>query len=532
MSVCSAQSDCGFNREPDCCASLGELRPSSDKTIFYQIPLPDDGPPKPYPVRFVYNWSPTASAWVLSSTYPAFSTPSNSSTKEYVKMPFSVDNQSKQGIIESSQWTKIVKVLTSSKIKTSTELVAVIKDYNPSMARMSFNVLRTLIDDCYSEVEKDLFFTSTLPKMIALTLELPKFIRQPIPILKQRTNHSLFFSQQQIASLLCNGFFCTFPEHRQAKLQDFSFAKLFSHPNDERFTRKLEKLKCIINYFQRVVSDPPKGVVSFERRYLADNEITNWSSSNYNLKRICVCPKGAIETHGFGMLQADFANKYVGGGVLRSGLVQEEIRFVINPELMASMLFTEVLLENEALLITGTEQFNKYSGYGDTFLYDGNYYDPTPTDEWGRRYTKIVAMDASYFPADKVRNQYRKGCIDRELIKAYVAFMERRKLDPKNRCAVATGNWGCGVYRGDPQLKSLIQLIAASLNEKDLVYFTFGDFNLSTNMNKIVTSLAEKNVSAGQLYQFLLDYGSYVSSLDHDQEMEPLFDYIERKFLS
>lgn len=38
------------------------------------------------------------------------------------------------------------------------------------------------------------------------------------------------------------------------------------------------------------------------------------------------------------------------------GCVQEEIRFVICPELMVSMLFTEVLRPNEALLIVGKSQ--------------------------------------------------------------------------------------------------------------------------------------------------------------------------------
>lgn len=49
----------------------------------------------------------------------------------------------------------------------------------------------------------------------------------------------------------------------------------------------------------------------------------------------------------------DFANRYVGGGVTSSGLVQEEIRFIINAELIASRLFTEELDPNECLIIIG-----------------------------------------------------------------------------------------------------------------------------------------------------------------------------------
>lgn len=52
-------------------------------------------------------------------------------------------------------------------------------------------------------------------------------------------------------------------------------------------------------------------------------------------------------------LQVDFANKYIGGGVLGHGCVQEEIRFLICPEMIITRLFTEVLEKNECLIMTG-----------------------------------------------------------------------------------------------------------------------------------------------------------------------------------
>lgn len=57
--------------------------------------------------------------------------------------------------------------------------------------------------------------------------------------------------------------------------------------------------------------------------------------------------------------QVDFANRFVGGGVLGWGCVQEEIRFVICPELIAARLFTEAMDDNEALTITGESQFSE-----------------------------------------------------------------------------------------------------------------------------------------------------------------------------
>lgn len=50
----------------------------------------------------------------------------------------------------------------------------------------------------------------------------------------------------------------------------------------------------------------------------------------------------------------------------------------------------------------------------------------------------------------------------RELNKAYIgySFFEEVKT-------VATGNWGCGVFKGDPRLKLILQWIAATLNNKE-----------------------------------------------------------------
>lgn len=52
-------------------------------------------------------------------------------------------------------------------------------------------------------------------------------------------------------------------------------------------------------------------------------------------------------------MQVDFASRWIGGGVLSSGLVQEEILFLMSPELIVSRLFTERLADNECLIITG-----------------------------------------------------------------------------------------------------------------------------------------------------------------------------------
>jgi poly(ADP-ribose) glycohydrolase len=100
--------------------------------------------------------------------------------------------------------------------------------------------------------------------------------------------------------------------------------------------------------------------------------------------------------------------------------VQEEIRFLINPELLASRLFTEQLGDREALLVVGAERFSDYSGYASTFAFAADHVDRSPRDGFGRRATQIVAVDALHFRHR--RHQYRPAAVARELNKALVGF--------------------------------------------------------------------------------------------------------------
>lgn len=128
-----------------------------------------------------------------------------------------------------------------------------------------------------------------------------------------------------------------------------------------------------------------------------------------------ISTEGTIEDDGIGLLQVDFANKYLGGGVLGYGCVQEEIRFVICPELLISKLFTERLGPLECLVINGCEQFSTYTGYASTFKWQGPYTDKTPFDGCGRRRCCIVAIDAVCFQESS--HQYKDEMMLRELNK-------------------------------------------------------------------------------------------------------------------
>jgi len=218
----------------------------------------------------------------------------------------------------------------------------------------------------------------------------------------------------------------------------------------------------------------------------------------------------------------DFANRRVGGGVLGRGCVQEEIRFAICPELIVAKLFTANLQDNECLMVTGCEQFSEYSGYSSSFKYVKGFQDNTEKDQFGRRRVQVLVMDAHAFKT--YEEQFQTLWIEREVNKAYCGFYEPADQNQEPRCPIATGNWGCGVFKGDPRLKFLLQLMAASQAGRELVYYTAGDKKLQAEFVTMYRILSRRKCTVGQVFQLIGDY--YHNEIQRGRSDLSLCDYI------
>ncbi|ORY77077.1 poly glycohydrolase [Neocallimastix californiae] len=115
-------------------------------------------------------------------------------------------------------------------------------------------------------------------------------------------------------------------------------------------------------------------LITFQRVSLDEQSIPDWENTSVKLCNIIIDKEKFIEDCE-NMIQVDFANSYIGDGVLTLGCVQEEIRFAINPELLVSLNFTQRLDPLESVYIIGVERVSKYKCYGYTFQYDGDYDD-------------------------------------------------------------------------------------------------------------------------------------------------------------
>ncbi|XP_029305779.1 poly(ADP-ribose) glycohydrolase [Cottoperca gobio] len=500
-----------LNRMPQCAPPLSHLKAMHNHTVAVRTDRLREGEvPISYPSKFKDAWDDVS-----------------------VKMPcseknlFPMDTDDGGGV--QSRWELIHTALHGG-FKSSLDVRDAILRYNTAHAKKwDFTALNLLCTECLEHSELQLLFEVILPAMVDLALNAPVLCTMPIPLLKSRIHHSVTLSQEQIACLLANAFFCTFPRRNSRKSEycnypEINFYRLFEGSSP----RKIEKLRTLLCYFRKVTQTKPKGLVTFTRQTL--NTAPNWESSQTQLKRLHITCEGTIEKNGYGMLQVDFANKFVGGGVTGHGLVQEEIRFLINAELIVSRLFTEALDYNECLIVTGTEQYSKYSGYAESYKWKANHKDEIARDDWQRRCTEIVAIDALKYR--HFLEQFFPEKMTRELNKAYCGFF-RNNINSKHLSAIATGNWGCGAFGGDTRLKALIQLMAAAEAGRDMAYFTFGDAPLMRDVHKMHTVLTERQVTNGRLYKLLNQYSNVMCKNCRTTRPDvSLYDFIYEKVSS
>ncbi len=229
------------------------------------------------------------------------------------------------------------------------------------------------------------------------------------------------------------------------------------------------KLRCMLAYFERAQTELPRGMLRFERVVVAARDAEAWSADTAPLLPIEVRETGAIED-AHDCRQVDFANRFLGGGVLRGGNVQEEIRFAVAPELLVGMIVSPVMRHDEAIVMSGSEMFAAYRGYGGTLAYGGPLRDPSPRFADGTPDTELVAIDAIDYRRGDPGLQFTEAAVIRELCKARAGFTRDAQQRP-----IATGNWGCGAFCGDPPHKAILQWLAASAEGRSLRYFTFGD---------------------------------------------------------
>ena len=293
--------------------------------------------------------------------------------------------------------------------------------------------------------------------------------------------------------------------------------------------RDHNKLLCIISYFSIILKKPWKVLenefLTIERKILNPVlEFNDWVCDESFLLdyEIDTCEK--IEDYPYPSLKVDFANSYIGGGVLDYGCVQEEILFSIYPEMILSMVLCERMDKNEAITITGPIRSANYVGYGWGFTFKEEFNEDNKeimkNDEKIKENDKklnenlnqrqyihqnmFVAMDALMI--FNFYEQFTSVSITRELNKAFIGFSRNSNETSEDLVPVVTGKWGCGEFGGFAPLKILLQWIAASKAGRKIVITTFHDpilLDLEQVMHKF------KNCSIKDLLSRILEAADF-----------------------
>eukprot|EP00300_Choanocystis_sp_HF-7_P006462 c14723_g1_i2.p1 GENE.c14723_g1_i2~~c14723_g1_i2.p1 ORF type:complete len:524 (+),score=112.96 c14723_g1_i2:223-1794(+) len=329
-------------------------------------------------------------------------------------------------------------------------------------------------DNFFSEI-----FASIIESALALHDLLATEHPNGIDVLRSGHSRTLELSPQLVRSILATQFLLIFPDSQD------SFAmparSNFKELHCQTRASSISKLKMFLNYFASTAAIPHRADLVFRRVFL--EAPPKFEDSNAPLLEVQQVEGPIEDTHDITAAQVNFANRSIGGGVLGSGSLQEEIRFCMFPELTVAIVLCEKLQDLEALVVEGALRFNRYSGYGSKLEF-------VPGTCAITNAPPMIAIDAVQYSSLDL--QLNPRYLTREMVKAFAGF-SHSPVD-----TIATGNWGCGAFGGDVGIKALIQWVAASQAGKKLEYHPFSD-RISQKLRDGLERLSQGNMTVGSL---------------------------------
>ena len=375
-----------------------------------------------------------------------------------------------------------------------------------SQTPTSFNDLNNLFFkgkcDFFTKMEKYCAkeaqdFLNIYPNLQNLVLNIDNILPKELPLLKENAkNQKVEYTRKQVALIFLLSFFrCIEPQSNNR------FNVYYILFNKTRVS--FEFGRCFLNYLITIgkwLNEGKNEILEEKIIYKRDNIET----TDYILKdSIDLCEIKFDEENsmfdGPNQYCVDFANKYIGGGTLSGGCVQEEILFAKEPEAVVAIFFMEVMNQNDAIGIFNIIEYSQSTGYAHNFRFEKS---AISNDLNKIKKHRIIAIDAV------VNRGFFKYYYDpqkdimRDIHKAYVGFNLINSEDEKDfNKIISTGNWGCGAFGGNHELKFIQQWVAASFaGVKRLDYYTFKRKEMKGAV-KFYEAIKEKYKKAYFLYQ-------------------------------
>ena len=107
-------------------------------------------------------------------------------------------------------------------------------------------------------------------------------------------------------------------------------------------------------------------------------------------------------------------------------------------------------------------------------------------------------------------------------------FQVPESVDPSNQnTTISTGHWGCGAFRGNKELKALIQLVAASLSKNNLLFYCHADVKFYEKFSILLNKIYGKNIKLNSLWEMILNLQHDLINLKNESVCEYLIHKID-----
>ncbi|KAK2734860.1 hypothetical protein FQN55_002505 [Onygenales sp. PD_40] len=402
---------------------------------------------------------------------------------------------------------RILESILSSRIASWGELIEQLDTISVifhSSSLPDFAFLRDFLQNDWASKEAH-FFSTVWPAIVQLALEMPRlFPEHSLPCLTAE-NPKVLLSRRQVGCLVVHQFLCSLPSQpwNTDSSQDFRiwYSSGSRHPSAVK-----TYLCALFTYFERL-SGSKAGRESESAQALPSPLLHEWPIT-FTLRtlgekttaqldpallerelcplEITQLPTQSTDPSLLGLpngASVISANKNVGFG--QTG-TQEEVNAGTTPECCPITLLAPTLRHDQVLIVRGVEAMVSLKGYGRDATLDqalsadyGDLSGDAHSSKWRRR--TMLFMDALeldlFDPAEGIAD-LMPGHVDREVLKAYNAFSSGIGSEPGDGDSyinVVTGLWGCGTFRGNSQIKTVLQWCAASMAGTSLRLVLSGD---------------------------------------------------------